>query len=289
MLPARRAMYSGSSRQLSSLTTNLERKVLMKLITATLAALTGVSICVVSSVHAADESCIGKWKFNPEKSQLSGLTYKVAEAGGDKMTFAFGEDSETVTLGKDHLTKYGNTWTLTKTGPNAWRWVIKRNGNVMSDATWTVADDGATSTYVETATRQDGSTSHNETQLKRTAGTSGLVGTWESTEIKIGSPNTMEIAKWGTDGYSMKYPPDKSVTDFKLDGKEYKPKGPIVPAGLTVSGKKMGENKMELTYKLKGKVTDTDSWELSSDGKTLTNTISFPSVDKQEVDVYDRQ
>ena len=94
----------------------------MKLITATLAALTGVSICVVSSVLAADESFVGKWKFNPEKSQLNGLTYKVEEAGGDKFTFAFGDDSETVTLGKDHLTKYGNTWTITKTGPNAWRW-----------------------------------------------------------------------------------------------------------------------------------------------------------------------
>jgi len=46
---------------------------------------------------------------------------------------------------------------------------------------------------------------------------------------------------------------------------------------------------MELTYKLKSKVTETDSWELSSDGKTLTDTITFPGVDKQEVDVFDRQ
>jgi hypothetical protein len=261
----------------------------MKLNTAALAALTAFSVCAVSSILAADGSFVGKWKFNPEKSQLNGLTYKVGEAGGDKFTFAFGDDSETITLGKAHLTKYGNTWTITKTGPNAWRWVIKRNGKVVSDATWTVSDDGATSTYVETATHQDGSTSHNETALKRTAGTSGLVGTWESTEIKIGSPSTMEIAKWEADGYSMKYPPDKVVTDFKLDGKEYKPKGPTVAPGTTVSGKGVNENKMELTYKLKGKVTDTDNWELSSDGKTLTNTITFPGVDKQEVDVYDRQ
>lgn len=87
----------------------------------------------------------------------------------------------------------------------------------------------------------------------------------------------------------MKNPADKTVTDFKLDGKEYNPKGPAVAAGTTVSGKKVDENKMELTYKLKGKVTDTDSWELSADGKTLTDTITFPGVDKQEVDVFDRQ
>jgi hypothetical protein len=268
---------------------NQEREITMKSITVTFVAIAGLGFCVAPMALAADDSFVGKWKFNPEKSQLSGLTYKVEEAGGSQYKFAFGDDSETITLGKPHLTKYGNTWTITKSGPNAWKWVIKRNGKVISDATWTVSDDGATSTYVETATRQDGSTSHNETKLKRTAGTSGLVGTWESTEIKIGSPTTTEIAKWGMDGYSMKNPADKTVADFKLDGKEYMPKGPAVATGTTVSGKKVDENKMELTYKLKGKVTDTDSWELSADGKTLTDTITFPGVDKQEVDVFDRQ
>ena len=57
----------------------------------------------------------------------------------------------------------------------------KRDGKVFSDAMWTVSDDGATSTYVSTETRPDGSSSHDETRLKRTAGgTSGSVGTWES-------------------------------------------------------------------------------------------------------------
>jgi len=165
----------------------------MKSITVTFVAIAGLGLCVAPLALATDDSFVGKWKFNPEKSQLSGLTYKVEEAGGDKYKFAFGDDSETITLGKDHPTKYGNTWTVTKSGPNAWKWMIKRNGKVISDATWTVSDDGATSTYVNTETHQDGSTSHNETKLKRTAGTSGLVGTWESTEIKIGSPTTMEI------------------------------------------------------------------------------------------------
>ena len=46
---------------------------------------------------------------------------------------------------------------------------------------------------------------------------------------------------------------------------------------------------MELTYKLKGKTTETDRWELSADGKTLTDTITYPGESKQEVDVFDRQ
>lgn len=46
---------------------------------------------------------------------------------------------------------------------------------------------------------------------------------------------------------------------------------------------------MELTYKLKGKTTETDSWELSADGKTLTNTVTYAGLDKPEIDVYGRQ
>jgi hypothetical protein len=241
--------------------------------------------------RAADDSFVGKWKLNPDKSQLSGLTYKVEDAGNNKMTFKFGDTSETVSLdGKPHTTRFGSIWEITKKDANTFKWIRKIHGKTTSDATWTVAGDGATSTYDTTETRPDGSTSHDVITLKRTAGgSSGLMGTWESTEIKIGSPGTMEIEKSGTGGYSMKNPAYKEETDFKTDGKSYTPKGPNVAPGTTISAKQDGDNKMELTYKLKGKVTETDAWELSSGGKTLTETITFPGENKQEVDVFDRE
>jgi hypothetical protein len=263
----------------------------MKLITISPITITLLFLGLAPLSRAADDSFAGKWKFNPEKSQLSGLTYKVEDAGNNKMTFKFGDTAETVSLdGKPHTTRFGSTWEITKNGPNTFKWLRKRNGKTLSDATWTVADDGATSTYDSTVTKPDSSTSHDVVTLKRTGGgTSGLVGTWESTEIKIGSPGTMEIEKSGTDGYSMKNPEYKEETNFKTDGKAYTPKGPEVAHGITVSAKQMGDNKMELTYKLKGKVTETDAWELSSDGKTLTETITVPGEKKQEVDVFERE
>ena len=262
----------------------------MRLITATFVAIIGLGLCAAPLALADDNSFVGKWKFNPDKSQLNGLTYKVDDAGNGKYTFAFGDDAETLTLGKEHTTKYGNTWLVTQTGPKAWKWVQKRDGKLTSDAMWTVADDGATSTYVSTETRPDGSTSKDETQLKRTAGgTSGLVGTWESSVIKIGSPTVLEFAKWEKDGWSMKNPTMKSKTDFKLDGKEYTPTGPRVAKGTTVSGKAIDDHTVELTYKLKGKTVETDKWELSADGKTLTDTVNYSGVSKAEVDVFDRQ
>ena len=263
----------------------------MKLFTATLVATIGLGLCVAPQAFAKeDESFVGKWKFNQEKSTLNGLTYKVGEAGKDEYTFTFGDDTETLTLGKEHTTKFGNTWLVTQSDPKTWKWMQKRDGKVTSDATWTVSDDGATSTYVSTETRPDGSTSHDVTKLKRTAGGgAGLAGTWEGTETKVGSPTMLEVASWEGDGYSLKNPAYMSTTDFKLDGKDYTPKGPQTPKGMTVSGKAGDAHKMELTYKLNGKVTETDRWELSADGKTLTNTINFSGESKPEVDVYERQ
>jgi hypothetical protein len=137
--------------------------------------------------------------------------------------------------------------------------------------------------------RPDGSTGRTEAILKRTSGTSGLVGSWESTSIKVLSPTSIEIAKWQGDGYSRINPTYKERLNFKLDGKDYTPSGPRVAKGTTVAASKIDDHNIELTYKLKGKTTETDKWELSADGKTLTQTITYPGVSKPEVDVYDRE
>ena len=59
--------------------------------------------------------------------------------------------------------------------------------------------------------------------------------------------------------------------------------------GTTVGASKIDDHNMELTYKLKGKTTETDRWELSADGKTLTQNVTYAGVSKPEVDVFDRE
>jgi hypothetical protein len=245
-------------------------------------------ICVTA--RAADDSFVGKWKLNLEKSQFTGLTYKFEDLADGKYRFAFGDDSETLHVdGKDHPTKYGSTWAVTKKGPNTWTWTRKRDGKVTDQSTWTVSDDEQTFTSMSEDKRPDGSTSHDEIKLKRTAGSSGLAGTWESTEVKVGLPTTIEIAKWQGDGYLMSNPAYKERAEFKLDGKDYADKGPRVANGTTISGKQIDDHNIELTYKLKSKARETDRWVLSADGRTLTDTVSYPGQSKQEVDVFDRQ
>jgi hypothetical protein len=245
---------------------------------------------VSASVFAADDSFVGKWKLNPDKSQFTGLPYKIEDAGGGQYKFSFGDDVETLTLdGKGHVTKYGDTWSLKTTGPNSWDSTNKRDGKVTAKSKWTVSEDGQTFTTTDEYMRPDGSTGRVESTLKRTEGTSGLVGSWENTSVKILSPLTIEVAKWQTEGYTLSNPAYKQHLHFKLDGKDYTPTGPRVPKGMTVSASKSDDHNMELTYKLKGKTTETHHWELSTDGKTLTQTVTYAGVSKPEVDVYDRQ
>lgn len=257
--------------------------------TCILALIASLSL-ISGSAFAADNSFVGKWKFNPDKSQLTGLDYKIEDAGDGKYRFIFGDDVETMTLdGKGHVTKYGDTWSIKATGPNSWESTMKRDGKVTTTSKWAVSEDNQTFTSVEENKRPDGTTGRSEATFKRTGGTSGLAGSWESTSVKVLSPTSMEIAKWKGDGYSLINPAYKQHLNFKIDGKEYTPTGPRVATGTTVTAEEVDKHSMELTYKLKGKTTETDRWELAADGKTLTDSIIYPGVTKQEVDVFDRQ
>src|SRR4029077_19211093 len=175
-----------------------------------------------ASALAADDSFVGKWKLNPDKSQLTGLQYKIEDAGGGKYRFIFGDDVETLTLnGKGHVTKFGDTWSIKTTGPSSWESTFKRDGKPTSKAKWSISEDGQTFTSTEENMRPDGSTGRSEAILKRTDGSSGLAGSWESTSVKILSPLAIEITKWQGDGYSLINLAYKQHLNFKLDGKEY--------------------------------------------------------------------
>jgi hypothetical protein len=245
---------------------------------------------ISASALGADDSFVGDWKLNPDKSQFNGLQYKIEDAGGGQYRFVFGDDVETMTLdGKGHVTKYGDTWSIKATGPNSWESTNKRDGKVTAKSKWTVSEDGQTFTTMDENMRPDGSTGRTESTLKRTDGTSGLAGTWESASVKVMSPLPIEIKKWQTDGYSYIVPAYKLHLNFKLDGNDYTPVGPRVPKGMTASASKIDDHTIELTYKLKGKTTEADRYELSADGKTLTQTVTYAGVSKPEVDVYDRE
>src|ERR1700752_5079704 len=95
---------------------------------------------MAATTFAANDSFVGKWKFNPNKSQLTGLQYNIQDAGGGKYRFMFGDDVEVLTLdGKGHLTKFGDTWAIKTTGPSSWESTTTRDGKLTAKSNWSIS------------------------------------------------------------------------------------------------------------------------------------------------------
>ncbi len=242
------------------------------------------------TLRAADNPFEGKWKLNPSKSVLTDQM-KVEAAGPNKYVLNFsGDNRETVVAdGTDQPCLFGTTCSITVLAPDTWKMSRKTDGHLTISAIWKLSTDGNTLTDDFTGYRADGSTSNLLYVYKRTAGTSGFAGTWESTSEQVSSAYEIEIQGFEGDGLSFLNPSQKMTTNMKFDGKDYPTQGPNMPAGATMSGRRLNDRSVEVSQKIDGKVLYTQQVEVSSDGKSLTMTIHIPGRNKPDIQVFERE
>ncbi len=242
-----------------------------------------------ATLYAADDPFCGKWKLNQEKSKIAGEQMKIADLGDNKYKFTFGNVSDTITAdGTDQPTHFGRTTAITEESPTTWKMVIKKDGKVISSMEHILSDDGKIQTIKGTDMKPDGTTSDFEVVTKRVGSGSGFGGTWESTNVKINSPDEWEIEPYGANGLTFNTPAYKDTLSMNFDGKDYTEKGPNVAAGSTSSGKRMDANTLEVENKVKGQVMDHTKFEVSPDGKTLTLTVHEMGQPHPITIVYDK-
>lgn len=248
-------------------------------------------VCLAAgTLWAADSPFEGKWKLNPSRSQLIDQM-KVIAAGPNKYTLNFtGDNTETVVAdGTDQPGLFGSTASITVLAPDTWKMVRKSGGRTTISAIWKLSKDGNTLTDDFTGYRADGSTSNLLYVYKRTAGTSGFPGTWESVSEQVNSVLEIQIGSFQGDGLSFIYPSQKMTTNMMFDGKDYSTAGPDIPAGVSMSGHRLNERSLEITQKVGGKVFTTQQVEVSPDLKTLTMTIHVPGRSKPDIQVFERE
>jgi hypothetical protein len=223
---------------------------------------------------AASDPFVGTWKLDPSRSQLSD-EMKVEALGGNKYAFDFGGGKPVTVVadGTDQPIDTGTTMSVSAEGPNTWKFVGKKDGRVGSGATWKLSEDGSTLSDSYTVYQADGSTLHLDYLYKRTAGSSGFAGTWDSTSEKVDSVYEIAIRPYRDNGLSFVDPAEKSTQDMEFDGRDYPSQGPDVTAGSVSSGQRMNDSTLDITDKINGKVTDTRELKLSSDLRTLTMTV----------------
>ena len=244
---------------------------------------------VAGASWAVNDPFVGEWKLIPSKSKLTDQM-KVESVAGNKYAFDFGGGPETIAAdGTDQPAGFGTTLSVTIEGFDSWKVVRKKEGRVLLTANWQLSKDGNTLTDDYTEMGPNGSSSNVKYVYKRTAGTSGFAGTWESTSETVNFVFVIKVQPYEGDGLSFIDSSEGVTKNVKFDGKDYANVGANVPAGSASSARRVNEHTLEVTDKFSGKVTDTQEINLSSDGKTLTMTVHTVGRTEPNILVFERQ
>ena len=246
------------------------------------------------TLHAAPDDSLasfpGKWKLDSSRSRLTDQM-KVEAAGLNKYNLIFsGDNVETIAAdGTDQPALFGTTFAIIVQDANHWKMVRKKDGKITISALWQLSPDGKTLTDNFTGYNPDGTTTNLHYIYQRTAGSSGFVGTWESTTEDVNSTYELEIKPYEGDGLSFTQGSGQITQNLRFDGKDYPGSGADAAAGYVSSGRRINDYAVERIDKLNGKILYTQQVELSPDGKTLTMTIHVPGRDKPDIMVFNRE
>ncbi len=217
---------------------------------------------------------------------------KVEAAGANKyvITFQPGAVDTIVADGTEQPAVSGTTLSITAKEPNNWTVVRKKDGRMLLTADWTLSADSKTLTDDFTGYQSDGSKSTTHFVYQRTVEGSGFAGTWDSDNAKPDSTMKLQIQAYQADGLSIDDPELQINRSLKFDGNEYPDSGQDAPPGLTSSGRRINERSFEITRKYKGKLINTQHFDLSSDLKTITLSVILSGENKpRNIFVFDRE
>jgi hypothetical protein len=250
-------------------------------------------LCVLAAgadLLAGENPFVGTWKLNPEKSKFTGntISYEKLPSGEWKstaagMSYTFRMD------GEEHPGLFDRKISWNQAGERAWESTITAGGRTLVVQHIEISPDDKTMNVTSRGTTPSGEKFEDVSTYTRQSGSTGLAGNWKSDKVEIGLPTVVEIKPSGSDGIRMMLPAYKASVDLSFDGRETKAEGPTVPAGLTFSAKKVDERSFEFTENHDGKPIYKMTFEVSEDGKTITESGKPVGVDEPFTAVYDRQ
>lgn len=250
-----------------------------------------VASLITTSLRAADNPFVGKWKLNGSKSRLPDKM-KVKKVSANKYAFAFEGDNYAETIvadGTDQPGVFGTTFSVTVEGPNRWKVVRKTDGKILLTANWKLSEDGSMLDDDFTFIQPNGSKFNVYYVYKRTAGGPEFDGTWESTSETVNSVFELQIQPYESDGLAFINPSEGTVKNLNFDGKDYGYERPNVKAKFASSIRRVDERTLAVTDKVDGKLAGTEEIKISPDHNVLTITTQSVGQTKPEIRVFDRE
>lgn len=235
----------------------------------------GTLLAVATLAFAADNPWFGTWKMDPSQSKLTGDTIHFASSPDGEMTLTEeGHISKFKLDGQPHDTWSGAEATWKKIDDNTYQERLRQNGVDLATITWTISNSGRMLTSEAKGTNPDGSSFDNKDERTRTAGTSGLNGSWKSTKANVSNPEYYKIADGGADALQWDIPSIKATLHATLDGKENAPEGPTVPKGLTIALTRVSPRELKMIERINGEVVTHSNMMLSADGRKITEVVT---------------
>lgn len=232
---------------------------------------------VTAASWAAGDPFVGDWKLNPSQSKLFN-EMKVASLGANKYAFDLGGDGNIETIaadGTEQPGQQGTTLSVTVEGPNAWKFVRKKDGRMLLTANWMLSKDGNTLTDHFIGYDAKGTPEPVDSVFQKKGAGSGFVGTWVSSSETANFVLVLQIRPYEGDGLSITDSSSGNVRKVKFDGKDYR---------------RTDEHTLDFTVKKPtGELRYTQQFQLSSDLKTLTMTTLVNGQSDPQVLVFDRQ
>ncbi len=257
---------------------------------AVLCGLTLLTCMAAAGTAAAQNPFVGTWKLNQEKSQMSGETLKFGPAEGHAIemtaggiTYSFRAD------GKPYALPSGNVAIWRQNSADSWTTEYRKTDNkLLSSDAWKLSGDGNSLSVTTSGAKANGDLYTDTTSYVRTAGSSGLIGSWKSTEVKLSSPNELTIQESGLDALVLKIAAMKATCKANFDGKEVAVDGPDIPAGFRLALTRTGPYSFKIVQKLNGTVVSSSQYTVSDDGKTMTEVGGAPG-DTPATIVWEKQ
>ena len=253
------------------------------------------------TLWAASDPFVGKWKLDPSRSKETDQM-KIEAAGPNRYIFDFGaggsppfapesaHKTETIVVdGTEQPGHSGTTLSVTPVELNTWKLVRKKDGYTVMTAIFKLSADAKTLSDSFTASRPDGWTFSIDYVFRRTAGSSGFTGRWESSNEKVNSVYELEIQPYEADGLTLLLPAEHFARKMKFDGQDYPVQGTEVAPGSASSGHRANDHTLEITDKINGKTIETQRITLSPDLKTLTMTVRQAEQSTPDTLVFNRE
>jgi hypothetical protein len=233
---------------------------------------------VTAATAVAQNPFVGTWKLNQEKSQLAGDTLKFGPAEGEAIELKAGGVTYSFRVdGKNYAMPSGNIAIWRQTSPSSWTTEYRKtDGKLLSSDNWKLSTDDKTLSVTTSGVKADGDLYTDTTEYERTAGTSGLMGAWKSTQVKLSSPDDFSIQESGLDRLILKVPAMKITCEASWDGKDVAVQGPDLPTGLRVAFSRTGPFSFRLVQKLNGSVVSSSVYTVSDDRATMTEVGGAP-------------